>query len=97
MMEQQNGSMEILEALKSLNQITQQVQEASREMAIGNTTVVNETILLREATKEISKNMQDIKESSKNMVTTNKELQLVAYTNTNSVNEMESILKTFKI
>ncbi len=97
MMEQQNGSMEILEALKSLNQITQQVQEASREMAIGNATVVSEITHLREATEKISKNMQGINESSKNMVTTNKDLQRVADFNTKSVDEMESILKTFKI
>jgi methyl-accepting chemotaxis protein len=60
MREQKTGSMQILEALGTMNTITNQVQEGSREMSSGNTTVLSEILRLRETTDIIKESMEQM-------------------------------------
>ena len=42
MLEQKEGSSQVLEALKSMNEISSQVRMGSKEMSAGNKTVLDE-------------------------------------------------------
>ncbi len=67
MVEQRNGSMEILEALKAMNAITQQVQLDAREMNAGNATVLASIGRLRQMSAEITGSMARMRSATDNI------------------------------
>jgi len=64
MIEQRAGSGQILEALKSMNNITAEVQTASKEMSSGANTALVEIERLRDATIEIKEDIEQMTESA---------------------------------
>ena len=67
MIEQKSGSMEILEALKSMNMITQQVQGDSRQMNAGSSTVLAAIGRLRDTSVQIIDSMTKMRASTDNI------------------------------
>ncbi len=60
MLEQRDGSMQILEALKAMNSLSAQVQGGSQEMSAGNTAVLEEIERLRDNTVKIKESMDQM-------------------------------------
>ncbi len=67
MSEQSSGSLQVLEAIKEINDITEQVKLGSTEMVNGNKEVAMETQKLVAISEEISANMKNITASSENI------------------------------
>jgi len=67
MIEQKSGSMEILEALKSMNMITQQVQGDSRQMNAGSSTVLAAIGRLRDTSVQIIDSMAKMRAATDNI------------------------------
>ena len=60
MEEQSQGSKQVLEAVGSLNDITQHVKSESVEMRTGSTEVINESKNLEQITQEITSGMNEM-------------------------------------
>jgi methyl-accepting chemotaxis protein len=60
MLEQKEGSEQVLSALKDMNEITSQVQNGSREMGIGNKAILEEITRLRESTAGIRQSVEQV-------------------------------------
>ncbi|MCR5725108.1 MAG: methyl-accepting chemotaxis protein [Treponema sp.] len=58
--EQNEGSNQIREALKYMNDSTSEVRNASKEMTEGNTLILNEIQTLQQSTHSISSNMKEV-------------------------------------
>ncbi|UTC78817.1 methyl-accepting chemotaxis protein [Treponema sp. OMZ 799] len=64
MNEQDAGSIQILQAIKNIMQITSEVKSGSEEMLIGNTEAGKEMTRLADISKSISSNMNEINQKS---------------------------------
>jgi methyl-accepting chemotaxis protein len=53
MLEQKEGSSQVLEALQAMNEVTSQVRSGSAEMSQGNSTILEEMARLAEAASEV--------------------------------------------
>jgi methyl-accepting chemotaxis protein len=60
MIEQREGSTQVLEALKSMNDITSEVRTGSAEMSSGNRTILEEMTHLRSTTTEIKTRIEEV-------------------------------------
>jgi methyl-accepting chemotaxis protein len=60
MLEQKDGSAQVLSALREMNEITVQVQSGSREMGAGNNAILAEITRLRESTREIQQSIEQV-------------------------------------
>ncbi len=67
MAEQNSGSIQVLKAIREINDITEEVKAGSAEMVKGNEEISNETKKLVEASEEITGNMKNISEESNNI------------------------------
>jgi methyl-accepting chemotaxis protein len=74
MIEQKNGSSQILIALKDMNDITSQVKSGYLEISNGNKTILNEIISLREKSEENKSSIDDISNRSNDI---NKNISLL--------------------
>lgn len=63
MNEQSSGSTQVLQAIKDINNITEQVKEGSGEMVYGNREVAQETKKLVETSDDINSSMKNITSS----------------------------------
>jgi methyl-accepting chemotaxis protein len=64
MIEQKEGSTQILEALRAMNELTSQVQAGSREMSDGNNAILAEITQLKKSTDEIMQSIEKISSGS---------------------------------
>ncbi len=67
MTEQSSGSLQVLDAIREINDITEQVKLGSNEMVNGNQEVTTETKKLVEISEEITEKMKNINISSQNI------------------------------
>lgn len=96
MAEQRNGSMEILEALRAMNSITQQVQSGSKEMTSGNETVLGEIGRLKENTQAIGRSMSAMKDASENINRSSRRFNELADGTADTILRMDEALKGFR-
>lgn len=87
--------MEVLEALRSMNTITQQVQSASKEMSEGNRTVLQEIVRLRESTQLIRDSMKQMSSASDALSSDSGNLGALARRTATAIDRMEAVLKSF--
>lgn len=78
MEEQQEGSRQIGDALKVMNDNTSEVWAASHEMAEGNKAILTEVDQLRDTTDVIRQSMDKISESAGNIRTSSDSLNEIA-------------------
>ncbi len=67
MNEQSSGSLQILEAIREINDITEDVKQGAVEMLNGHKEITIETQKLVEISQEVSSNMENINTSSENI------------------------------
>lgn len=94
--EQRNGSMEILEALKVMNSITQQVQGGSKEMSAGNKTVLAEISHLRENTQAIEESMHHMSDASEEIDRAAERFNELADTSAITIQQLDQSLSGFR-
>jgi methyl-accepting chemotaxis protein len=64
MVEQQEGSKQILDALRQMNEITSEVRQGSKEMSAGNKTILDEMERLRDSSAAIKTRMDEMSASA---------------------------------
>lgn len=96
MIEQKNGSMEILEALKSMNTITQEVLGGSKEMSAGNETVLRQIANLRDTSLRIRDSMEQMGRAAGDITGNVQRLNGLADSTVETISLMDRSLKSFR-
>ncbi|QQO11218.1 methyl-accepting chemotaxis protein [Breznakiella homolactica] len=96
MVEQNEGSRQILEAIRSMNDITVKVRSSSGEMSEGNKVVVSAMEKLANASKQIHESSQQIATVVEDVESMAKEITGVASQNGELVERMEGTIGRFK-
>lgn len=96
MLEQKEGSMQILEALESMNAITTQVRDGSKEMSAGNTTVLEEIGRLQENTVQIKESMDLMNRSAIGITEYAKKVAELANATMDTIGKVDSAIGSFK-
>ena len=97
MEEQQEGSKQIGDALKLMNDNTSEVRAASHEMAEGNKSILTEINQLRNTTGEIRDSMDKISQSAGDIKETSNSLSEIADSVTSAVDQIGGQIDLFKV
>ncbi len=93
---QRDGSMQVLEALKSMNRITVQVRDGSKEMSMGNTSVLEEIGRLQGNTAEIRDSMAGMEAAIKDISVHAEKVASLAKNAFTAIEKVDSAIGTFK-
>ena len=96
MIEQKEGSAQVLEALKAMNDITSQVKTGSREMSAGNKTVLEEIERLRTATSDIKTSMEEMSIGANGIAAGAKKVSEMAAETMETIGGMHEAIDCFK-
>lgn len=97
MREQENGSREILSAIRDINAVTGKVKNGSAEMLEGGKLVAGEMRKLDELTHTITDSMNEMAEASVNINTSIQEVNELTITNRESINKLSVEMNHFKV
>ena len=97
MEEQQEGSKQIGDALKLMNDNTSEVRAASHEMAEGNKSILTEIDQLRNTTGEIRDSMDKISQSAGDIKETSNALSEIANSVESAVGQIGGQIDLFKV
>jgi methyl-accepting chemotaxis protein len=95
MVEQKEGSSQILEALRSMNQISLQVTQGSREMQAGNATVLAEVERLRTTSKDIAERLASMAQGTEDIAAAALKVSTMAGEARSTIAHMDDSLGTF--
>jgi methyl-accepting chemotaxis protein len=96
MAEQKEGSRQVLEALRAMNDITSQVRSGSREMSAGNDAVLGEIGRLRDATADIKQSMDEMASGAEGIALSAKKVSNMAKGTMDTIRAMDAALGCFK-
>ncbi|OHE62517.1 MAG: hypothetical protein A2Z99_20695 [Treponema sp. GWB1_62_6] len=94
--EQKEGSSQVLEALRSMNEVTSQVRSGSREMSAGNDTLIREMELLQGATREIEENMEEMAAGTAGLAEGARKVSELAEGTRDTIRRMDEAIACFK-
>jgi methyl-accepting chemotaxis protein len=97
MAEQQEGVKQIMEALKAMNDITEQVRLGSHEMHVGNDMVLDEMSRLQSASLDVKGGIDEISRGSQEVATGSKTVSTVAERTRETIERMETVVGAFKV
>ncbi|HUX41397.1 MAG TPA: methyl-accepting chemotaxis protein [Rectinemataceae bacterium] len=97
MSEQRSGTAQILEALKSMNDITTEVRSGAREMNIGDKAILDEMARLRENSADILESMQDVTAGAKDIATSAGRVSEMAESTKATIRKMDESIGRFKV
>ena len=97
MIEQQEGSKQIFEALRSMNDITAQVRTGSVEMAAGNKSILDSIQTLQDTTAVIKGSMEEINAGAEEINMTVETLTDLSHGTTSTIQRVESVIGQFKV
>ena len=97
MKEQENGSREVLVAIKDINQVTTEVQEGSLEMLKGSEGVVREMERLDGLTRIISDSMNEMALGAREITNAVTEVADISQKNKASIESLVSAVGRFKV
>jgi methyl-accepting chemotaxis protein len=97
MEEQEQGSQQILEAMKQLNNITQLVKSGSNEMLGGSRHVINESKNLESATQEITQGMNEMASGADQINAAVSQVNNISNDNRNYIDVLVKEVSKFKI
>ena len=97
MREQASGGAELLEAIKQISYITENVKSGSAEMLIGSREISSEMTKLVNFTGEINRNMDLMLAGTKQIASAVQEISEVAETNEAGIDKLDDITKTLKV
>jgi len=97
MKEQENGSNEVLQAIKNINEITGEVKTRSIEMLSGGIKVSEEMQKLDELTRNINNNMNEMAAAASEINNSSKEVSDISQKNKNSISRLSIEVNKFKV
>jgi len=97
MREQENGSREVLTAIKDINQITNEVQDGSGEMLKGSEGVASEMEKLDGLTRVITDSMNEMAAGATQISNAVQEVAEITQKNKTSINNLASEVGRFKV
>jgi len=97
MAEQKEGSSQVLEALQSMNDITAQVRDGSREMTTGNQVVLREIGSLKSASGDIDRSITEMEQGIERIEKSVKMVSAAAEGTRTTTERLESVVGRFKI
>ena len=97
MREQENGSKEVLSAIKNINMVTVEVQSGSEEMLKGGERVTKEMYKLGDLTRIITDSMNKMTEGALEINNTVQEVNKITQKNRQSIDGLVAEVKKFKI
>jgi methyl-accepting chemotaxis protein len=95
--EQQEGAVQVMNALKTMNDITSQVRTGSREMNEGNTSMLREIGTLQEHAQEISLRMDEMATGVTRINTGAQDVSGLAVSNQDTIQKIAAIVKDFTV
>ena len=97
MKEQENGSNEVLQAIKNINEITGEVKTRSIEMLSGGIKVSEEMQKLDALTKNINNSMNEMAAAASEINDSSKEVSDISQKNKNSIEQLSIEVNKFKV
>ncbi len=97
MREQENGSREVLTAIKDINQVTNEVQDGSNEMLKGSEGVATEMEKLDGLTRVITDSMNEMAAGATQISNAVQEVAEITQKNKHSINELVKEVGRFKV
>ncbi|MGO8692296.1 MAG: hypothetical protein ACLQMF_01375 [Rectinemataceae bacterium] len=97
MIEQKEGSHQILEALKDMIDTQSAVRAGAKEMTAGNAVVLDQMHLLREASLQIAGSMDEMSQGAGDVSKAALSVSDLAETTKGSIHSIESSIGTFKV
>ncbi|MGI5099434.1 methyl-accepting chemotaxis protein [Treponema vincentii] len=97
MREQENGSREVLTAIKDINMITAEVQAGSEEMLKGGESVAEEMRKLDELTRNITDNMTEMASGAVQINNAIQEVNEITQKNKHSIESLAEEVAKFKV
>lgn len=97
MKEQENGSNEVLQAIKNITAITDEVKARSIEMLSGGIKVSEEMQKLDALTKNINNSMNEMASAASEINDSSKEVSDISQKNKNSISRLSAEVNKFKI
>lgn len=96
MLEQKEGSLQVLEALGSMNTITSQVRDGSKEMRTGNATILEEIGHLQESTMEMKDGMNQMNQHASGITDYAQKVASLARGTMENIAIVDSVIAGFK-
>ena len=97
MLEQKEGSNQILESLSEMNSITSEVQAGAREMTVGNEQVVGAMRELAEISQTIAGSMDEMAAGAQEIGKSAQDVSAIAERTRDSIRAMEDEIGRFKV
>jgi len=97
MTEQHEGSKQITEALRSMNDVTSEVRSASKEMSVGNRAILESVLKLRDAANSIKREIDEISDSSKVLSESSSAVTALSMKTRNTILGMDEMIGQFSI
>ena len=97
MREQASGGAELLEAIKQISAITENVKSGSAEMLEGSKEISNEMAKLVDSTNEINISMDLMLDGTKQIASAVREISEVAEANEAGIDKLDGVTKALKI
>lgn len=95
--EQTIGNQTVLSSLENIQNITEEVRDASVEMGLDAETVLNAISKLMDVSKEVELNAQNISNAIKTIDTSAEQINKNSMKNSDTVNTLNSLTKKFKL
>ncbi|MDR2397780.1 MAG: methyl-accepting chemotaxis protein [Spirochaetaceae bacterium] len=96
MNEQKEGSAQILKTFQGVNEFTTAVRKGSKEMGAGNTTMIAMITLLRDSSRQIQQNIEQIASGFGAIENSSRSVSDAAEKTVKNIQGMESVVKHFK-
>ena len=97
MREQENGSKEVLSAIRDINMVTNQVNDGSAEMLRGGENVAQEMQKLDELTRVITDSMNEMASGAVQISNAVQEVNAISQKNKESIENLSKEVKKFKV
>ena len=97
MREQENGSKEVLSAIRDINTVTNQVNDGSAEMLRGGENVAQEMQKLDELTRVITDSMNEMASGAVQISNAVQEVNAISQKNKESIENLSKEVKKFKV
>jgi len=97
MREQENGSREVLTAIKDINHVTSEVQEGSAEMLKGSEGVADEIEKLKDLTRVITDSMNEMAAGATQINNAVQEVAEITHKNKDSIDNLVREVDKFKV
>lgn len=95
--EQQEGSSQMLMALKDMNNVTSEVRSGSEEMRVGNKTILDEIQVLKEGSSAITRTLGQVEDETTTLAHSSTAVEELTARTGHIIAEMEELIGRFKV